>query len=66
MGSQSGQGLDFISEFPFVRAASSLVHTNATAPIDGFTFLQRFYSVYDTTNSQVGIAPTPNTDAETN
>ncbi|KZV63908.1 acid protease [Peniophora sp. CONT] len=45
MGSQSGQGLDFIN---------------------GFTFLQRFYSVYDTTNSQVGIAPTPNTDAETN
>jgi hypothetical protein len=45
MGSQSGQGLDFIN---------------------GFTFLQRFYSVYDTTNSQVGIAPTPFTDAETN
>ncbi|KAF9013171.1 acid protease [Cyathus striatus] len=34
--------------------------------INGFAFLQRFYSVYDTTNSQVGIATTPFTDAETN
>jgi len=34
--------------------------------INGFTFLQRFYSVFDTTNSQVGLATTPFTDAETN
>jgi hypothetical protein len=34
--------------------------------INGFGWLQRFYSVFDTTNSQVGIATTPNTDAETN
>ncbi|KDR83017.1 hypothetical protein GALMADRAFT_863793 [Galerina marginata CBS 339.88] len=34
--------------------------------INGFAFLQRFYSVYDTTNTQVGIATTPFTDAETN
>ncbi|KAH8100001.1 acid protease [Cristinia sonorae] len=34
--------------------------------IDGFGFLQRFYSVYDTGNSQVGLATTPFTDAETN
>ncbi|TDL16262.1 acid protease, partial [Rickenella mellea] len=26
--------------------------------IDGFVFLQRFYSVYDTTNAQVGLATT--------
>jgi len=45
LGSQSGQGLDFIN---------------------GFTFLQRFYSVYDVTNSQVGLATTAFTDAETN
>ncbi|EIM81431.1 family A1 protease [Stereum hirsutum FP-91666 SS1] len=45
MGSQSGQGLDFIN---------------------GFTFLQRFYSVYDTTNSQLGLATTSFTDATTN
>ncbi|KAI0670888.1 acid protease [Trametes maxima] len=45
LGSQSGQGLDFIN---------------------GFAFLQRFYSVYDTGNSQVGLATTPFTDAETN
>jgi hypothetical protein len=34
--------------------------------INGFTFLQRFYSVYDVTNSQVGLATTSFTDAETN
>ncbi|KAL0959820.1 hypothetical protein HGRIS_011499 [Hohenbuehelia grisea] len=34
--------------------------------INGFAFLQRFYSVYDTTNAQVGLATTPFTDAETN
>ncbi|KAF5343242.1 hypothetical protein D9758_013409 [Tetrapyrgos nigripes] len=34
--------------------------------INGFAFLQRFYSVYDTTNSQVGIAETEFTNAETN
>ncbi|TFY78615.1 hypothetical protein EWM64_g5399 [Hericium alpestre] len=34
--------------------------------INGFTFLQRFYSVYDTTNSQLGLATTPFTTAETN
>ncbi|KAF5380689.1 hypothetical protein D9757_007041 [Collybiopsis confluens] len=34
--------------------------------INGFGWLQRFYTVFDTTNSQVGIATTPNTDAETN
>lgn len=33
---------------------------------DGFAFLQRFYSVYDTGNNQVGLATTPFTDAETN
>ncbi|KAJ7486176.1 acid protease [Mycena galericulata] len=34
--------------------------------IDGFGFLQRFYSVFDTTNSQVGFATTEFTDATTN
>ncbi|OJT15186.1 Polyporopepsin [Trametes pubescens] len=34
--------------------------------INGFAFLQRFYSVYDTGNSQVGLATTSFTDAETN
>ena len=34
--------------------------------VDGFVFLQRFYSVYDTGNSQVGLATTQFTDAETN
>ncbi|THU80941.1 acid protease [Dendrothele bispora CBS 962.96] len=34
--------------------------------INGFAFLQRFYSVYDTTNNRVGIAETEFTNAETN
>ncbi|KAI0263905.1 acid protease [Gloeopeniophorella convolvens] len=34
--------------------------------INGFAFLQRFYSVFDVTNSQVGLATTAFTDAETN
>ncbi|KAG2032340.1 aspartic peptidase domain-containing protein, partial [Suillus americanus] len=33
--------------------------------INGYTFLERFYSVFDTTNSQVGFATTTYTDATT-
>ncbi|KAI0356743.1 acid protease [Trametes cingulata] len=45
LGSNSGEGLDFI---------------------DGFTFLERFYNVWDSENSRVGFATTPFTDATTN
>lgn len=34
--------------------------------INGYTFLERFYSVYDTTNKRVGLATTANTKAMTN
>ncbi|KAG2155509.1 aspartic peptidase domain-containing protein [Suillus clintonianus] len=34
--------------------------------INGYAFLERFYSVYDTTNSRVGFATTKYTDATTN
>ncbi|KAG2098734.1 aspartic peptidase domain-containing protein [Suillus discolor] len=34
--------------------------------INGYTFLERFYSVFDTTNSQVGFATTAYTNATTN
>jgi cathepsin E len=34
--------------------------------INGQTFLERFYSVYDTANQRVGLATTPFTDATTN
>jgi len=34
--------------------------------INGFVFLQRFYSVFDSGNAQVGFATTAFTDAETN
>ena len=45
LGSNSGQGLDFIN---------------------GYTFLERFYSVFDTTNNQLGFATTAFTTATTN
>ncbi|PAV22065.1 aspartic peptidase A1 [Pyrrhoderma noxium] len=34
--------------------------------INGFAFLERFYSVFDTANKRVGFATTPNTKATTN
>ncbi|GLB35829.1 putative peptidase A1 [Lyophyllum shimeji] len=34
--------------------------------INGYAFLERFYSVFDTANRRVGFATTPNTDATTN
>jgi hypothetical protein len=34
--------------------------------INGYTFLERFYTVYDTTNKRVGVAMTPFTTATTN
>ena len=34
--------------------------------INGYAFLERFYSVYDTTNSRVGLAKTEYTNATTN
>ncbi|KAM5546168.1 hypothetical protein V8D89_000294 [Ganoderma adspersum] len=45
LGSNSGEGLDFI---------------------DGYTFLERFYYVYDSANACVGLATTPFTYATTN
>ncbi|KAI0634423.1 aspartic proteinase precursor [Trametes polyzona] len=45
IGSNSGEGLDFI---------------------DGLTFLERFYNVWDVANARVGFATTPFTDATTN
>lgn len=45
LGSDSGEGLDFIN---------------------GFAFLQRFYSVYDTTNKRVGLATTSYTTSTAN
>ena len=34
--------------------------------INGYTFLERFYSVFDTANGNVGLATTPFTTATTN
>ena len=62
LGNNSGQGLDFISEF----LRSHWDKRVLMFLLDGFVFLQRFYSVYDTGNKSVGLATTPFTDAETN
>ncbi|PBK76648.1 aspartic peptidase A1 [Armillaria solidipes] len=45
IGTNSGEGLDFIN---------------------GYTFLERFYTVFDTANSRVGFAVTAQTHATTN
>jgi len=45
IGTESGQGLDFIN---------------------GYAFLQRYYSVYDADKQQVGFATTPFTYAKSN
>ena len=34
--------------------------------VNGYTFLERFYSVFDTKNGDVGLATTPFTTATTN
>jgi len=34
--------------------------------INGYTFLERFYTVYDTANQRVGFATTPHTQDTTN
>lgn len=62
LGWPLGTGLDFISMISI--AINSLLPLNI--PIDGFTFLGRLYSVYDTTNKRVGIAETQFTSAEIN
>ena len=45
IGSDSGEGLDFIN---------------------GYAFLERFYSIFDPTNSRLGFASTQYTDATSN
>jgi hypothetical protein len=61
----SGQGLDFISMMICFNFSRTFVMTGISYP-DGFAFLQRYYSVYDVTNSRLGLAATPFTNAETN
>ncbi|KAK0466333.1 aspartic peptidase A1 [Desarmillaria tabescens] len=45
IGTNTGEGLDFIN---------------------GYTFLERYYTIFDTANSRVGFAATSQTDATTN
>lgn len=64
MGALSGQGLDFISAE--LRVFRFSPPHSADVRIDGYAFLQRFYSVFDSTNSQVGLANTEDTLSTTN
>jgi hypothetical protein len=66
MGSQSGSGLDFIGLYLVCSNFSLSQEFTLELILDGFVFLQRFYSVYDTTNSRVGLATTQFTQATTN
>ncbi|KAK7048636.1 acid protease [Favolaschia claudopus] len=58
-----GIGEDQIS---LIFASMGEMENNGLCFINGYTFLQRFYSVYDTSNSQVGFATTAHTMAESN
>lgn len=63
MGSLSGAGLDFINGFAFCKY--SIFNTLKDRLLARFS-VQRFYSVYDTGNSRVGLANTQFTTATTN
>jgi hypothetical protein len=66
LGSPLGSGLDFIGMISLLGERDFAVTDNGISFPDGFGFLQRFYSVYDVTNSQLGLATTAFTDATTN
>jgi hypothetical protein len=66
LGSPLGSGLDFIGIISLLCERDFAVIDNSISFPDGFGFLQRFYSVYDVTDSQVGFATTAFTDATTN
>jgi cathepsin E len=50
----------------YLVAADLGAETEGFNFIDGYVFLERFYTVFDTTNAQVGFATTPFTTATTN
>ena len=69
VGSASGQGLDVISTILLhLSLLDGALLLRADCSLDSFVsmFLQRFYSVFDTGNAQVGLATTAFTDATTN
>ncbi|KAF8214900.1 acid protease [Mycena galopus ATCC 62051] len=53
-------------QIPLIFASMGPMENKGLCFINGYAFLQRFYSVYDTTNSRVGFATTNDTLAETN
>jgi hypothetical protein len=59
-------GLDLILSVCFFTSSCHCFKNSPVYMLDGFVFLQRFYSVYDTTNNRVGLATTQFTQATTN
>lgn len=68
LGTPSGQGLDFINGFTFLYDLPLPVSFSLTSKRNRLTgsCSQRFYSVYDTDNSRVGLAATSHTFDTTN
>jgi saccharopepsin len=64
-GSSSGSGLDFTNGYCFLYAELYFYRQNQLLNCSGI-HSERFYSVYDTTNSRVGFATTEYTYATTN
>lgn len=65
LGSNSGEGLDFINGYTFLYVffcPSTIIYVMLTSP----SHSERYYSVYDTTNGRLGFAPTSFTKATTN
>jgi len=67
-GSPSGKGSDFVNSFTFLCVENLPCHvvTNDNLVCFSYRSSQRFYSVFDTTNSRVGFATTSQTYATSN
>lgn len=65
LGTNSGSGLDFINGFAFRKYLFALPFGLVLNRASEHK-VQRFYSVFDTGNSQVGLAATSVTDATIN
>jgi cathepsin E len=70
IGTPSGQGLDFINGFTFLCVKTYHPFLFSVGMISNrgipFAFRQRYYSVFDTPNQQVGFATTYQTNATSN
>ena len=69
IGTPSGSGLDFMNGYTFLYVLHpffSDIHRSSVVLTLVLFYSERYYSVYDTTNGQVGFAPTQYTTSESN